>query len=148
MVSSRVLSLILMMLYSGPMRPSEIIEEATKESEELSEQSVYHALKKMQESGLVRKNERGPKNVEYEITDKGKELVNEEYFKARDTLISVVRHSVRKEDILVGVLIADLLEKIPAEWKAPEKVDALRNHFKDQLEVMITSTTLLLRSIS
>lgn len=148
MVSSRVLALILMILYSGPMRSSEIIEEVKKESEELSEQSVYNALKKMQENGLITKNERSPKNVEYTITNKGKDLVNEEYLKARDTLISVIRHSAKHEEILVGVLIADLLEKVPEEWKAPEKTNALRNHFKDQLEGLITSTTVLIKSIS
>lgn len=147
-ISSRILALILMILYSGPMRSSELIKEIRKELEDVSDQSIYNALKKMQETGLIRKVEIGPRNVEYEITEKGKALVEEEYLKTRDTLISLIRHSVRHEEILAEVLIADLLEKVPKGLEDPHMIQVLRNHFRDQLEGMIASTTALLRSLS
>lgn len=126
----REMAVVVNKLYSGPLRSKELVNEL----EAVSEATAHSILKKLVEDGFINKIELSSRNVSYELTDKGRTLVEEENIKARDTLVSVVRDLPTQKEIMVDVLLEGMLERLPAGWKNKEKRNILREHLKRRIE--------------
>ncbi len=120
---------IMIELHRGAMRSSNI----TKRMDSVSEPTVYSTLKEMTEQGLVERIERSRRNVIYNLTEKGRKFVEEEHFKARETLMSAVRNLPRQDEIIADVLLEYILEKLPREWQAPEKRNVLKTALLEEI---------------
>lgn len=126
----REMATVVTKLYSGPMRSKELVNELGT----VSEATAHSILKKLVEDGFINKIALSSRNVSYELTDKGRTLVEEENLKARDTLVSVVRDFPTQKEIMVDVLLEGMLERLPAGWKNEEKRNILREHLKRRIE--------------
>jgi len=143
--TSRVIAAILSMLFNQPMRSKELVNSVRKELEHVSPQMMYPILKKLENDDLIIREEISPKNIQYRISPKGRILVKEEIHKTTETLIAIIRHSVKHQEIIAEVLLADLSEKIDSpKLQDPEKRKILRNLFESELQRLIDKTALLL----
>jgi len=126
---------IITKLFSGPMRASNIVR-SVLENNDVSEPTVYSVLKSLQENGLVEKKEHSCRNVIYRLTDRGKELLEKEKFKAADTILSALRNAPERREILIELLIDDLLKKLPEDWNDEEKKKALKESMSAELDAL------------
>ncbi len=113
----REMAIVVTKLYSGPMRSKDLV----KKIETVSEATAHSILKKLVEDGFINRIEQSSRNVSYELTDKGRSLVEEENIKARDTLVSIVRDLPTQKEIVVDILVEDMLERLPKEWRTEKK---------------------------
>ena len=120
---------IMIELHRGAMRSSNI----TKGMDSVSEPTIYSTLKELTEQGLIERIERSRRNVIYNLTEKGRKFVEEEHFKARETLMSAVRNLPGQDEIIADVLLEDILEKLPRGWQAPEKRNVLKNALLEEI---------------
>ena len=67
----RVLELLVLLEQSGRLRFSEIEEKINTSSD-----VITRSLRILEEYGLINRNEENPRNVAYEITEKGNRLLN------------------------------------------------------------------------
>jgi DNA-binding PadR family transcriptional regulator len=126
----REMATIVTKLYSGPMRSKELVKKITT----VAEATAHSILRKLVEDGFITKIEQSSRNVSYELADKGRNLVEEEKIKARDTLVSIVRDLPTQKEIMVDVLVEGMLERLPIRWRKEEKRNILREHLKRRIE--------------
>lgn len=134
-------------VHEGPMRSKYIVEKV-RESENISQPTVYSILRDLERRGLIKRIEISPRNVQYELTDMGRRLIEEEYLKARETLLSALRNLRDKDEIVVEILTEEILEELPEEWKRPENIEKIKKILKEEIETAIkrvTRTTMILR---
>lgn len=147
-LSSRIVATILSILFNQPMRSNELVDSVTKELEDVSPQMVYPVLKRLEVEGYIVRNIISPKNIEYAINPKGQVFVKEEISKTRETLITIIRHSIKHQEIIAEVLLADLSDKVDSpKLQDPERRKLLRNIFEAELQSMIDKTAQLLQSM-
>lgn len=136
---------VLTTLYKSRMRSADLVRNV-KNNHDLSNPSIYAILKKLEEAGLLHKTKKSARNVYYEISLDGKRLVEEEYLKARETLVFAIRNSPNRNEIIAEALVADLLEKLPLEWQDSEKRKALIDALMININAIVGSTMKLLKS--
>ncbi len=119
-------------LYHGPKRSNEI----SKQIDTVSEPTVYAILKELEEKGFIQKIKKSKRQVLYNLTDRGRKIVEEEYAKAEETLIELVQNTPKHKEIVVEVLMGDLIKtkKIPEMWQTPDKMGILRNYMEREIE--------------
>ena len=104
-------ALILTMMYEGPIRSRQIVKSVC-EVEEVSQPTVYSILKDLERRGLIKRIEISPRNVQYELTDRGRRLIEEEYLKAKETLLSTLRNLQNKNEIVLEILTEEVIKEI------------------------------------
>ena len=126
-------ALILVSTYEGPVRSKRLIEKVQAQ-EDLSQPTIYNILRNLEERGLIRRIEKSRRNVQYELTEKGRKMVEEEQLKARETLLSAVRNIQDPEEIVFSLILEDVLKELPEEWRTPEKKKKLRTLLEEEIE--------------
>ncbi|MBE0517174.1 MAG: helix-turn-helix transcriptional regulator [Methanophagales archaeon] len=126
-------ALILVSTYEAPVRSKRLIEKV-QALEDLSEPTIYNILRNLDERGLIRRIEKSRRNVQYELTEKGRKMVEEEQLKARETLLAAVRSIQDPEEIVFDLILDDVLKDLPEEWRAPEKKKKLRTILEEEIE--------------
>lgn len=126
-------TLILVSTYEAPVRSKRLIEKV-QALEDLSEPTIYNILRNLDERGLIRRIEKSRRNVQYELTEKGRKIVEEEQLKARETLLAAVRNIQDPEEIVFDLILDDVLKDLPEEWRAPEKKKKLRTILEEEIE--------------
>jgi predicted transcriptional regulator len=124
---------IVRILYYGSKRASNLVKSVI-EATGVSEPTVYSVLTELAEKGVIQKNKRSKRNVTYNLTDEGRDILKKEHFLAIDSLLTSVKNPARRREILVELLLDDLLEDLPNEWKDPGRKDALRRSMKDEID--------------
>jgi DNA-binding PadR family transcriptional regulator len=104
------MAIVVNTLYNSPMRSNELI----KEIDTVSGATAHSILKKLVEDGFINKIEQSSRNVSYELSDKGRRLLEEKNIKARDTLVSIVRDLPAQKEInpLQNVLLGVPLQAL------------------------------------
>lgn len=120
---------IMMGLYNGSKRSKEL----PRLVPSVSEPTVYTILKELTEKGFINKNVLGRRNVLYSLTEKGKTLVEEEYLKARETFVSLLRDAPKQKEIIAEVLLEEMLDELPDKWKSPSNKKSLKNYLKNKI---------------
>ena len=136
---------VLTTLYKSRMRSADLVKKV-KMSHDLSGPSIYAIIRRLEAAGLIYKTKKSSRNVFYTIDVDGKTLVEEEYLKARETLVFAVRNSPDRNEIIAEALVADLLEKLPLEWQDSEKRKALIDALMINIDALVVSTKRLLIS--
>jgi DNA-binding PadR family transcriptional regulator len=126
-------ALILVSTYEAPVRSKRLIEKV-QALEDLSEPTIYYILRNLDERGLIRRIEKSRRNVQYELTEKGRKIVEGEQLKARETLLAAVRNIQDPEEIVFDLILDDVLKALPEEWRAPEKKKKLRKILEEEIE--------------
>lgn len=126
-------ALILVSTYEAPVRSKRLIEKV-QALEDLSQPTIYNILRSLEERGLIRRMEKSRRNVQYELTEKGRRMVEEEQLKARDTLLAAMRNVRDSEEIVFDLIVEDVLRDLPEEWRTPEKKKRLRTIVEEEIE--------------
>lgn len=129
-------ALILTMMYEGPIRSRQIVKSVC-EVEEVSQPTVYSILKDLERRGLIKRIEISPRNVQYELTDRGRRLIEEEYLKAKETLLSTLRNLQNKNEIVLEILTEEVIKELPEKWKRPESLEKIKRILKEEIELTI-----------
>jgi DNA-binding MarR family transcriptional regulator len=95
---------------------------------------VFGILKRMREKELITKRKINPKNVQYELTKKGKKLFEEKCLERRNYLLSLLKKSPEKEEIIFQLLAEKVAQKLPKKWKKGEKFDFLKRTLKEMVK--------------
>jgi DNA-binding PadR family transcriptional regulator len=120
-------------LYYGPQRAARLVE-IVKGSLKVSEPTVYAVLNDLVQRGLVEKDVRSRRNISYKLTAAGRELIEREHFDAIGDILTVIRSSKRKREILVELLLDDIMEGLPEDWNTGEAKAALRRSMDEEVE--------------
>ncbi len=120
-------------LYYGPQRASKLVE-IVKGNLKVSEPTVYAVLNDLVQRGLVEKDVRSRRNISYKLTPAGRELIEREHFDAIGDILTVIRSSKRKREILVELLLDDIMEGLPEDWNTGEAKAALRRSMDEEVE--------------
>jgi hypothetical protein len=80
------------------------------------------------------------------MNSKVKKLVEEEYLKAKETLVFAIRSNPNHNEIVAEVLAADILEKLPTEWQDSKKRKVLIDALLIDINAIIGSKIGLLKS--
>ncbi len=126
-------ALILVSIYEGPVRSKRLIEKV-QALEDLSQPTIYNILRSLEERGLIRRMERSRRNVQYELTEKGRVMVEEEQLKARENLLAAMRNIQNPEEIVFDLILEDVLKDLPEDWRTPEKKKRLRKILEEEIE--------------
>lgn len=126
-------ALILVATYESPVRSKRLIEKV-QALEDLSQPTIYNILRGLEERGLIRRMERSRRNVQYELTEKGRRMVEEEQLKARETLLAAMRNIQDPEEIVFDLILEDVLRELPEEWRTPGKKKKLRMILEEEIE--------------
>ena len=119
-------------LYYGPQRASRLVD-MVKQTLEVSEPTVYSVLADLAERGFVEKVVRSRRNVSYKLTDKGKELIQREHFDAIGDILTLIKSSKRKRELLIELLLEDIMEGLPDNWATEERKNALRKSMDEEV---------------
>ena len=126
-------ALILISTYESPVRSKRLIEKV-QALEDLSQPTIYNILRNLEERGLIQRIQKSRRNVQYELTEKGRRMVEDEQLKARDTLLAAMRNIQDSEEIAFDLILEDVLRDLPEEWRTPEKKKRLRTILKEEIE--------------
>ncbi|MEM3342357.1 MAG: winged helix DNA-binding protein [Thermoplasmata archaeon] len=126
---------VLSLLYYTSMRSTAILEKV-KGSMEVSDPTIFSALKDLCERGLIRKRVHSKKNVVYEITPRGKEIMDNEGFRQIDTLLLALRNTPRRRQILAQLLAEEIAKELPDEWNTPEGKKVIAGSMIDELDAV------------
>jgi DNA-binding PadR family transcriptional regulator len=129
-------------LYYGAQRAGRLVD-AVKENLDVSEPTVYGVLQDLTERGFVEKVVRSRRNVTYKLTDSGRELIQREHFDAIGDILTLMRSAKRKREILVELLMEDIMEGLPDEWRTDDRVDALRRSMDEEVDSLKRRMVLL-----
>jgi DNA-binding PadR family transcriptional regulator len=102
----------------------------------VSEPTVYSALHELVARNVIEKQEKSRRRVIYNLTDEGRRLMEKEHFVAIDKMLSNVKNSSRRREILVELLMQDLLSELPAEMRDGVKKEMLRSTAAGEVEDM------------
>jgi DNA-binding PadR family transcriptional regulator len=126
-------ALILVSTYESPVRSNRLIEKV-QALEDLSQPTIYNILRSLEERGLIRRMEKSRRNVQYELTENGRRMVEDEQLKARETLLAAMRNIQNSEEIAFDLILEDVLDDLSEEWRTPEKKKRLRTILKEEIE--------------
>ena len=124
---------VVSLLFYNSMRAAALVKQ-TVEATGVSEPTVYSVLNELQKGGFIEKNVRSRKNVTYTLTREGRKFLQKERFGAIDTMLSAIKSPERKREIMVELLVEDMLEQLPAEWRNDEMKATLRRNMMFELE--------------
>ncbi len=119
-------------LYYGDRRAAHLVKE-TVAATDVSEPTVYAVLAELQRTGMVHKAARSKRNVVYQLTPDGKELLEREHFTALEHLLSGAPVARRRE-LLLQLLLEDMLDELPSEWRQTDRKGVLRKATKEEIE--------------
>jgi DNA-binding PadR family transcriptional regulator len=122
-------------LFYGPKRSSRIVRQVM-DNMKVSEPTVYSTLHELVIRNIIEKQERSRRRVIYKLTDEGRTLMEKEHFAAIDKMLSSVKNSSRRREILIELLMQDLLSELPAEMREGMKKEMLRNTAAEEVEDM------------
>lgn len=129
-------------LYYGPQRASKLVE-MVKENLKVSEPTVYSVLQDLVERALVEKDVHSRRNISYRLTDAGRRLIEKEHFDAIGDILTVIKSSKRKREILVELLLDDILASLPPDFSTGEGKAALRASMDEEVENLKRRLTML-----
>jgi len=135
-MADSIRALILTMLYESPARSKRLVEKVT-EVEKVSEPTVYAVLKDLQKRGLVVRKYTNLRNVQYELTEAGRRLVEEEYLKAEKTLLSVLKNLQSRDRIVLELLLERVMKELPEKWRRAENKEKIRRLLKDEVDMLV-----------
>ena len=98
--------------------------------------SLYYGpqrASRLAERGFVEKVVRSRRNVSYKLTDKGKELIQREHFDAIGDILTLIKSSKRKRELLIELLLEDIMEGLPDNWATEERKNALRKSMDEEV---------------
>ena len=136
-------ALVLTTLYKSGMRSADLVR-LVKREQKLSDPSVYLILKRLEKEGFISKIEKSSRNVHYELVPESKKIVEEEYLKARDTLIFAVQSTPNHNEIMAEIIVSDILGKLGPQWQNPSRRKLLIKVFANEVEAIIERTIKLL----
>jgi len=122
-------------LFYGPKRSARIVKQVM-DNMQVSEPTVYSTLHELVARKIIEKQERSRRRVIYKLTDEGRKLMEKEHFAAIDKMLSSVKNSNRRREILVELLMQDLLSELPAEMRDSVKKEMLRTTAAEEVEDM------------
>jgi DNA-binding PadR family transcriptional regulator len=128
-------------LYYGPQRASRLVE-MVQENLEVSEPTVYGVLQDLSERNFVEKVVRSRRNVTYKLTEKGRDLIQREHFDAIGDIMSLIKSTKRKRELLIELLIEDIMDGIPEDW-SDERKAALRRSMDEEVDLLKRRITML-----
>jgi DNA-binding PadR family transcriptional regulator len=120
-------------LFYGPKRSSRIVQQVM-DNMKVSEPTVYATLHELVARKIIEKQERSRRRVIYKLTDEGRKLMEKEHFVAIDRMLSSVKNSNRRREILIELLMQDLISELPAEMRDSVKKEVLRNSAAEEVE--------------
>lgn len=120
-------------LFYGPKRSASIVQQVM-DNMKVSEPTVYATLHELVARKIIEKQERSRRRVIYKLTDEGKKLMEKEHFVAIDKMLSSVKNSNRRREILIELLMQDLISELPAEMRDSVKKEVLRNSAAEEVE--------------
>ena len=126
-------ALILVSTYESPVRSKRLIEKV-QALEDLSQPTIYNILRNLEERGLIRRVEKSRRNVQYELTEAGRKMVEEEQLKARETLLAAMRNIQNSEEIAFDLILENVLNDLSEDWRAPEKKKKLKAILGEEIE--------------
>ncbi len=132
---------ILLQLYaSTPLRSKTLQERIT----DVSDQIVYGVLKELVEAGLLDRIERSRRNVIYQLTDKGRRLIEEMQLSIEKTLMNLSLDPKKQELILVSILVEDMVKSLPEKFQTEDRKGKLKelllqdiDHCRRRLEYLV-----------
>ena len=127
---------ILNKLYHGPMRSQKIVD-FISEKYQVSKPTVYGVLKDLDAKQLIKKDRRSPRRVTYKLTEKGFDFFNKEFLHIKERLIHAIESAPNQKEIIAEVLLKDLMEELPKDWRTPEKKELFRVRLKKGIEDML-----------
>jgi len=101
----------LLNLYSRNMRSTDLVG-AIADKFSFSEPTIYSTLKELQELELIDKKVKSSKNVRYTITNAGRALVENDYLKMKEQLVSIITLSQDRDIIILEAFIKDVERKL------------------------------------
>jgi len=122
-------------LYYGPQRAGRLVQ-MVQENLDVSEPTVYGVLQDLAERGIVEKVVRSRRNVSYKLTDKGKDMIQSEHFDAIGDILSLIKSSKRKRELLIELLIEDITDGLPENWGTDERMTALRRSMDEEVDLL------------
>lgn len=122
-------------LYYGPQRAKRLVQ-MVQENLDVSEPTVYGVLGDLATRGLVEKQVRSRRNVTYKLTDKGRDMIQAEHFDAIGDIMSLIKSSKRKRELLIELLIEDIMEGLPQDWGTDERMTALRRSMDEEVDML------------
>lgn len=122
-------------LYYGPQRAKRLVQ-MVQENLDVSEPTVYGVLGDLAERGLVEKVVRSRRNVTYKLTDKGRDMIQSEHFDAIGDIMSLIKSSKRKRELLIELLIEDIMDGLPENWGTDERMTALRRSMDEEVDLL------------
>jgi len=122
-------------LYYGPQRAKRLVE-MVQDNLDVSEPTVYGVLQDLAERGIVEKVVRSRRNVSYKLTDKGRDLIQREHFDAIGDILSLIKSSKRKRELLIELLIEDITDGLPEDWSTDERMTALRRSMDEEVDLL------------
>jgi len=122
-------------LFYGPMRSASIVKQVM-DNVNVSEPTVYSTLHELVIRKVIEKQERSRRRVIYNLTDEGRRLMEKEHFAAIDKMLSTVKNSGRRREILIELLMQDLLSELPAGMREGVKKEMLRSTAAEEVEDM------------
>jgi DNA-binding PadR family transcriptional regulator len=122
-------------LFYGPKRSASIVKQVM-DSVKVSEPTVYSTLHELVVRKVIEKQQRSRRRVIYNLTDEGRRLLEKEHFAAIDKMLSSVKNSGRRREILIELLMQDLLSELPAGMREGAKKEMLRSTAADEVEDM------------
>jgi DNA-binding PadR family transcriptional regulator len=120
-------------LFYGPQRSSAIVHQVM-DATAVSEPTVYSALTELVMMKMVEKEEKSRRRVLYKLTEEGRQLLEKEHFGVIEKMLSTVKNTSRKREILVQLLMDDILNELPAEMREHAKKDMLRAQTAEEVE--------------
>ena len=122
-------------LYYGPQRASRLVG-MVQQNLEVSEPTVYSVLQDLSERAFIEKVVRSRRNVTYRLTKKGRELIQREHFDAIGDIMSFIKSTKRKRELLIELLLEDIMEGLPEDWVTDERKDALRLSMAEEVALL------------
>ena len=122
-------------LFYGPKRSASIVKQVM-DNVHVSEPTVYSALHELVARNVIEKQQKSRRRVIYNLTDEGRRLMEKEHFVAIDKMLSNVKNSSRRREILVELLMQDLLSELPAEMRDGVKKEMLRTTAAGEVDDM------------
>jgi len=120
-------------LFYGPQRSSAIVHQVM-DAAAVSEPTVYSALHELVMMKMVEKEERSRRRVLYKLTEEGRKLLEKEHFGVIEKMLSTVKNSSRRREILVELLMEDILLELPEGMREKAKKEMLRTQTAEEVE--------------
>jgi predicted ArsR family transcriptional regulator len=83
---------------------------------------------------MVEKEERSRRRVLYKLTEEGRKLLEKEHFGVIEKMLSTVKNSSRRREILVELLMEDILLELPEGMREKAKKEMLRTQTAEEVE--------------